>query len=74
MSALLLTDQERERFVSWLEVDVASSKAILEQMKDFSVQKPMIERTKLEILASMIVLKRLRTVSIETISNPEPTT
>lgn len=64
---LLLTDAERERFASYLEQDIRTEQALVEQMAKLSVSEPWIKVTKMRIAAKTIVAQLLRTTESQTI-------
>ena len=56
-----LTQEERDKFASWLEQDAISNEEIAEQTKKlFSKEHPLVNKYRSEALAARIVAKGLR--------------
>lgn len=64
---LLLTAAERDRFAAWLEYEAESDRQMIEQMRKLSVPAAVIDRRKLEIAAALIIAKKLRETTSETL-------
>ena len=71
MPVVLLTPKEREKFASWLEQDIESAKLIIEQLAKLPGNDVMTSHAKQEVVAEIIVLKKLRSVEEVTISGGE---
>lgn len=64
---MLLTDEERERFATYLEQDAESSRLIIEQMKNLPVAQVMVKAATAEMHAALIVARKLRSLHSQTI-------
>lgn len=58
MSSLLLSDEERERFASWLEREIESDKQIIEQTLKLGAHGEMLARHLKTKMAAFIVVAR----------------
>lgn len=63
---LLLSDEERERFATWLEREAETNEGMVKHMASMKVPEPMMQRMRTEAMACRIVVARLR--STETMS------
>ena len=66
MMNFLLMGEERERFAKWLEMDIESTKQILRQLEKFA-QADLLAHHRQEMIAEIIVLKKIRSIHTETI-------
>lgn len=58
---LLLTDQERDRFASWLEHEATVGKGLIEQMEKLGPHAaPLVAREKQEAAAALVIARKLR--------------
>jgi hypothetical protein len=61
--SLLLSDEERNRFASWLELEIESSKGMIEQFKKLGqIGEPLIKRETVEMQAALIIARKLRSI------------
>lgn len=68
MSSLLLTEQERDRFASWLEHEAATSKGLIEQLEKLGpAMTMMIPHQKAEVAAALLIARRLRATHSDSI-------
>jgi hypothetical protein len=58
-SMINLTADERARFAAWLEQEAATDKGLLELMEKLPNMAPMIQHRKSEILAALLVARKL---------------
>ena len=66
--SLLLTAEERDRFASWLELEAAIGKGLIEQLEKLGpMSAPVIAREKQESTAALIIARKLRATSSESI-------
>lgn len=59
---MLLTVEERLRFIEYLQNDVESSELLLVQMQKISIPAILIEKTKKEVEAYRIVIEKLSSI------------
>ncbi len=57
---MTLTDEEREKFIQYLEIDAESSEGIARQMENTHVPEVLVKQIKAEAIAFRIVAKKLR--------------
>jgi hypothetical protein len=57
-----LTAAERDRFATWLEQEAATDKGLLEQMEKLGGMAPVIQQRKNEIVAALLVARKLRSI------------
>ena len=66
-----LSQQERDRFATWLEQDAKTTEGMIEQMKKLSMgaalHEAMTKKMKTEAAAMLIVAARLRSTEKDTI-------
>ena len=61
--SLLLSDEERNRFASWLELEIESSKGMIEQFKKLGqIGETLIKRETVEMQAALIIARKLRSI------------
>lgn len=66
--SLLLTQEERDRFASWLENEAATSKGLIEQMEKLGPQFAIgAQRERNEATAALIIARKLRSTSSDSI-------
>jgi len=65
---MLLSNEDKRKFIEFLEQEIQSNKVLLEQADKLSI-KPMITKLASEIAALGIVLKNLQNTESVTISN-----
>ncbi len=68
--SILLTDQERDRFVRYLDAEIKSSGSIIEQAEKIKVPKVLMDSYRRDIVAMMIVMDRLKSVEVITLTGP----
>ena len=69
MPGLLLTDEERARFVGWLENEIASGEAMMRQFETMGeAAAPIFARERAETLAAKVLLAKLRSYERQEIS------
>jgi hypothetical protein len=56
---ITLTQEERNKFVSWLKQDATNNDELVQQMEKISLPKNIIDTKKKEIMAEMIVANML---------------
>jgi hypothetical protein len=63
-----LTQEERDRFAAYLEMDAASSKAIAEQMVNLpgAAMAELVRRERIVAAACLLIAQRLRSTQSET--------
>jgi hypothetical protein len=64
---VMLTNEERLRFIEYLEKDADSSRLLLEQLSKLPAGLGLDKRMRIEMEASLIVAAKLRQLSTETI-------
>lgn len=69
---IMLNEQERNRFASWLEQQCESNRGMLEQLEKMPHAAPVAENMKRETAAMLIVAKKLRSIEQITISPNAP--
>lgn len=76
MSGFLLTDDEKRRFLRWLEMQAESSKAMITQFEKLppGVSEAMIKKEKRDLAGFLIVANRLRSGESFTVGSTAPTT
>lgn len=65
--SLLLTAAERDRFATWLEREIETSKGMIQQMEKMPNMRPFIDKYKREMTAYLIVARILRSTEDMTI-------
>lgn len=64
----LLTDQERDRFATWLEQEAATAKGLIEQMgKLGTMAAPLVAREEAEAAAALLIARKLRATHSDSI-------
>jgi len=65
---LLLTEQERERFASWLEHEAAVSQGLIEQLEKLGAAGAIASfREKQEAVAALLIARKLRETQSQSI-------
>jgi gamma-glutamyl phosphate reductase len=59
---MLLTKEERERFIQYLQQEKDSTHKLIEQAEKIGLPKPMLDRLRLEYHATNIVCHKLQNV------------
>lgn len=62
MTLINLTAAERDRFATWLEQEAETDKGMLEQMEKLGGMHPMIKQRKNEIVAALMIARKLRSI------------
>jgi hypothetical protein len=60
VSGLLLTPEERDRFVGWLEREADSTEVIVRQMAQIKVPEVVIRNFQIEVAACRLIARKLR--------------
>lgn len=69
MSGFLLTQTERDRFSQWLQQDIESAKLLIQQMEKLPQGSVVTAHMKQEVVAEIIVLKKLLSIEEVTIES-----
>ena len=65
---MLLTPEERERFAAWLEHEAMTARGMIEQLEKLGPHTaPIIWRQKQEAAAALIIARKLRATSSDSI-------
>lgn len=64
---MLLTDDERRKFVEWLELEAITSDGFARKLEEMQMPKPLIDKMKMEAAAATIIAKKLRSIESQTI-------
>ena len=67
MANLLLSDEEKGRFIAYLEREAEDTEKLVEQMKKVNVAKPLIDMMSAEAKAYKIVALKMRAMESFTI-------
>jgi len=62
MTLINLTAEERDRFASWLEQEAETDRGFLVQMEKLDGMTPFIQKRKNEIVAALMVARKLRSI------------
>lgn len=63
----LLTNEERARFVEWLENEAATGEGIAQQMLKIGTPDFLVKKIRVEVGAALIIAKKLRETHSERI-------
>lgn len=64
---MTLTQQERDKFITWLDDEAKSIEQISEQMKKLKVPEAVSKKFETEIIACRIVVNKLRSIELVSI-------
>lgn len=67
MMVTQMTDEDRLKFIGWLEQQVVSGEIMVEQFERIELPVALIAREKSELLAAKVILAKLRSTEMDSV-------